>query len=41
MTAGGSYANLELCPYSDIDIMIIIKDGLNQENVAKDLKDFF
>ncbi|MHB1545659.1 MAG: [protein-PII] uridylyltransferase family protein [bacterium] len=41
ITAGGSYANLELCPYSDIDIMIIIKDGLNQENVAKDLKDFF
>ena len=41
ITAGGSYSNLELCPYSDIDIMIIIKDGLNQENVAKDLKAFF
>jgi [protein-PII] uridylyltransferase len=41
ITAGGSYSNLELCPYSDIDIMIIIKDGLNQENVARDLKDFF
>jgi [protein-PII] uridylyltransferase len=39
--AGGSYSALELCPYSDIDIMIIIKDGLNQESVAKDLKDFF
>ncbi|MHB1696732.1 MAG: [protein-PII] uridylyltransferase family protein [bacterium] len=41
ITAGGSYSNLELCPYSDIDIMIIINEGLNQESVAKDLKDFF
>ncbi len=41
ITAGGSYSNLELCPYSDIDIMIIIKDGLDQGDVAKKLKDFF
>ncbi len=41
VTAGGSYSKLELCPYSDIDIMIIIKDGLNRENTAKNLRDFF
>ena len=41
LMAGGSYSKLELCPYSDVDIMIIVKDGLNQESVAKGLKNFF
>lgn len=39
--AGGSYSNLELCPYSDIDITVITLDNLYQENVAKRLKEFF
>ncbi len=41
LIAGGSYSNLELCPYSDVDIMIITRDGLYQDDVAKRLKDFF
>ncbi len=39
--AGGSYANLEVCPYSDIDIMIITTDKPYRNNVAGRLKDFF
>jgi UTP:GlnB (protein PII) uridylyltransferase len=41
LIAGGSYSNLELCPYSDVDIMVIMRDGLAQEDVSKRLKDFF
>ena len=41
VVAGGSYSNLELCPYSDIDIMILTEKGLSGEDSARDLKDFF
>lgn len=41
LIAGGSYSNLELCPYSDVDIMVITREGLYQEDVAIRLKDFF
>ncbi len=41
LIAGGSYSNLELCPYSDVDIMVITRDGLALEDVSKRLKDFF
>ncbi len=41
LIAGGSYSNLELCPYSDVDIMVITRDGLYQDDIAKRLKDFF
>jgi [protein-PII] uridylyltransferase len=41
LIAGGSYSNLELCPYSDVDIMVITREGLYREDVAKRLKDFF
>ena len=41
IVAGGSYSNLELCPYSDIDIMILTENRLSGEDSARDLKDFF
>ncbi len=41
LIAGGSYSNLELCPYSDIDLMILYNENINYDTLNKKLKGFF